>query len=285
RWPLTILLRTSTSGFTPYEPLVLFYFPAYRGTRSTVMRSKINRLPDMIPRGTVALSQWLICKGYSHDLQKRYRGSHWLTSIGNGAMIRSGDKVGYEGAVYALQEQLAASIHPGGRTALSLHGKAHYLELGRPRVCLFGQPGERLPTWFRQHGWGADVEYHRTNLLPAGAGVGTVELSGFSIKASKPTRALMECLYLATDESSYVECGQLMEGLNNVRPAQVQKLLEACTSVKVKRMFLYLAELAGHQWANHLNHNRIDLGSGKRSLVKGGAYVARYDITVPRTLA
>ncbi|MQW94288.1 type IV toxin-antitoxin system AbiEi family antitoxin domain-containing protein [Sinorhizobium fredii] len=85
----------------------------------------------------------------------------------------------------------------------------------------------------------------------------------------------MECLYLATDASSYVECGQLMEGLNNVRPVQVQELV----------MFLYLAELAGHQWVNHLNHNRIDLGSGKRSLMKGGAYVARYDITVPRTWA
>lgn len=41
---------------------------------------------------------------------------------------------------------------------------------------------------------------------------------------------------------------ELMEGLNNLRPNQVQDLLEKCESVKVKRLFLYLAEKAGHEW-------------------------------------
>ncbi|WP_445945084.1 AbiEi antitoxin N-terminal domain-containing protein [Rhizobium sp. CB3060] len=43
--------------------------------------------------------------------------------------------------VYALQAQLAASIHPGGRTALSLHGKAHYLELGAAKGLSFWTTG------------------------------------------------------------------------------------------------------------------------------------------------
>ena len=76
-----------------------------------------------------------------------------------------------------------------------------------------------------------------------------------------------------------------MEGLNNLRPNQVQKLLEDCSSIKVKRLFLYLAEKANHNWVKHLNTERIDLGSGKRSIVKNGVYDSKYKITVPVELA
>ena len=57
----------------------------------------------------------------------------------------------------------------------------------------------------------------------------------------------MECLYLAPKSQLLLEVFELMEGLNN-RPASVQKLLEGCTSVKVKRLFLYLVDKAGHEW-------------------------------------
>lgn len=48
----------------------------------------------------MAQSLWLVQQGYSPDLQKRYRNSEWFTSIGTGTIIRSGDKVDYEGAIY-----------------------------------------------------------------------------------------------------------------------------------------------------------------------------------------
>jgi hypothetical protein len=75
-----------------------------------------------------------------------------------------------------------------------------------------------------------------------------------------------------------------MEGLNNLRPRSVQALLEECTSVKVKRLFLYLAEKAGHEWFDFINLDNIDLGSGKRAIVDGGVYVSKYQITVPKEL-
>ena len=37
-------------------------------------------------------------------------------------------------------------------------------------------------------------------------------------------------------------------GLNDLVPNQVQQLLEQCISVKVKRLFLYLAEKTNHSW-------------------------------------
>lgn len=199
-------------------------------------------------------------------------------------MIRAGDQVGYEGAVYALQKQTNSTIHPGAKTALSLIGKAHYLEMGTGRVVLFGDENENLPAWFRQHDWGAKVEHHQSSFLPHGVGMTDVEFRTFSIKVSGAARALMECLYLAPERQDLVECFELMEGLNNLRPDQVQMLLEGCRSVKVKRLFLYLAEKAGHDWFRFLDVEKVDLGRGKRSVVKGGVYVNKYQITVPRAL-
>ncbi len=109
-----------------------------------------------------------------------------------------------------------------------------------------------------------------------------VELKTFSIKLSSLARAIMECLYLAPLHQDLVECFELMEGLNNLRPQSVQELLEQCTSIKVKRLFLYLAEKVNHDWVKYLNLEKIDLGRGKRSIIKNGVYIPKYQITVPK---
>lgn len=94
----------------------------------------------------------------------------------------------------------------------------------------------------------------------------------------------MECLYLAPEHQPLLEVYELMEGLNNMRPTTVQKLLEACACVKVKRLFLYLADKAGHEWFNHLDITKVSLGTGKRAVVNSGVYIPKYQITVPKEL-
>ncbi len=246
--------------------------------------TKINQLLRSQPVGVVLASAWLVKQGYSLDLLRKYRESGWLESIGTGALIRAGDDVGYEGAVYALQRQLGLSVHPGGITALELLGRAHYLAAKRERIILFGQTGEILPAWFRNREWDARPDYYTSSFLPAGIGMTEAKLGTFTLSVSSAARAMMECLYLVPDREELSACYELMEGLNNLVPATVRKLLEACGSVKVKRLFLYLAEKAGHDWFNRLDLEGIDLGTGKRSLVSGGVYIPRYQITVPREL-
>ncbi|WP_431210330.1 type IV toxin-antitoxin system AbiEi family antitoxin [Puia sp. P3] len=251
---------------------------------STITGSKLNRLLNSHPPGIVLLSSWMTGQGYSHDLQQRYKKSNWLRSLGAGAFIRANDKVGYEGAIYALQEQNGITVHPGGRTALALLGKAHYLELSSGQVVLFGGKGTKLPTWFKNHDWGVKVDYHETSFLPSDLGLTNVELTNFSIKVSGAARAIMECLHLAPQKQELMECFQLMEGLNNLIPKQVQTLLESCQSVKVKRLFLYMAEKADHNWFKYLDLSSVDLGRGKRGVVKNGVLIDKYEITVPREL-
>jgi len=251
---------------------------------STDNRTKINQLINTHPADAILLAGWLSANGYSSDLQKRYRKSGWFDSVGTGAIIRAGRKPTHEGAIYALQKQADSGIHPAGRTALALHGKAHYLELAKNRVTLFGGTRERLPKWFQDYKWDVEIYYYPTSFLPSDAGLVEFNTGSFSINVSSPVRALMECLYLAPERQDLVECAELMEGLNNLRPQTVQELLEKCTSIKVKRLFLYLAEKAGHEWVKYLDLKKVDLGKGKRALVKGGEYVTKYQITVPKEL-
>ncbi|MBC7552424.1 MAG: type IV toxin-antitoxin system AbiEi family antitoxin [Taibaiella sp.] len=251
------------------------------GTQKT---TKINQLLSAYPYGIVFQSAWLTRLGYDSNLQKRYRNSGWLESIGNGAMVRSGDEVGYEGAIYALQNQASSKVHPGGKTALSLLGKAHYLEFSPKKVILFGNDDDMIPTWLKKHNWGIDIEYHPTSFLQGNSGLTTINVKNIYIQISAAARAIMECLYLAPAHQDLLECYQLMEGLNNLIPGQVQELLENCHSVKVKRLFLYMAEKTGHDWFRYINLAKVDLGDGKRSLVKKGVYIARYKITVPKEL-
>lgn len=252
---------------------------------STEKVNKINYLLQSQPKGVVFLTSWLRKNGYSLDLQRRYRKSNWFKSIGRGAMVRAGEEISYQGALYALQEQAAMSIHPGGKTALSILGKSHYLELSAKRVVLFGSTRESMPLWFQNYDWGVELNYYRSGFLPDNLGFTKTKNKAFELKISNATRALMECLYLVPRYQDLYECYELIGGLNNLRPKEVQELLEACNSVKVNRLFLFLAERAGHNWFKYLDKSIIDLGEGKRSIVKGGVYVPKYQITVNKELA
>lgn len=199
-------------------------------------------------------------------------------------MIRQSDQVDYLGGVYALQTQLGKTIHPAAKTALAIQGRAHYLEFSTQGVQLFGGSNESLPSWFARRDWGVSINYKASGFLPADLGLVDVEHKNFAVKVSAPARALMECLYLAPGSQPLVEVFELMGGLNNLRPALTQALLEACQSVKVKRLFMFMAQKAGHDWFDFLDLKKIDLGSGKRSIVKHGIYVPEYQITIPREL-
>jgi len=246
-------------------------------------KSKINRLVSQWPRGTPAAASYLNTKGFSHDLLTQYKKSGWIQSFGRGAYILSGDRVEWPGAVYALQSQLGLNVHPGGKTALELKGYAHYLPSGNRTVFLYATQGLVLPTWFKGDRLGVEVSLTRTNLFPAAPGLGfsEVEEKEFSIRISAPERAAMEMLHLVPGTVGFEEALLIMENLATLRSETVQRLLQACRSIKVKRLFLAMAERHGHPWVSELDLSPVDLGRGKRMIVPGGRYDKKYRITVP----
>lgn len=252
---------------------------------ATNNEQKIKKLLGLHQPGTVCLAAWLEGFSISRNLQTYYRRSGWLEAIGKGAFKRPGDDVHWQGGLYTLQVQARLPIHVGAMTALSMQGLAHYLRLGTETVFLFSIPKKPLPAWFRNHDWNVVIRHIKTTVLPDTLGLTDREEKNFTIEMSGPERAILECLYLAPDEQDLLECYQVMEGLANLRPKLVQELLEACTSIQVKRLFLYMAEKANHQWLSFIDTSRLELGKGDRSVVKGGIYISKYRMTIPRELA
>jgi len=217
---------------------------------------KLNKLLQDTPKGAVLLSSWLISKGYSHSLQHRYLKSNWLETIGSGAFKRKNDDLSVFGAIYALQHQNGKNIHLGGKSALSLLGFAHYIEMSNTSLSFFAQTGYKLPKWFKNNREWKNHKLICSSFLPPQLGTMDYDLGNFKIKM----------------------------GLTSLKPSDVQKLLEACTSVKVKRLFLYFSEVSNHTWFKYLDIDKINLGSGKRSVVKDGMYNEKYSITVPKKI-
>ncbi len=249
-------------------------------------RSKLNRLLRAWPQGAVAVSCWLEAQGAYQQLVHEYEKSGWVRRIGQGAYVRVGDTVEWTGGLHALQEQIKLPVHAGAKTALQMQGYAHFLPMGTGgTVTLFGASGVRLPVWFRQYGWGTELRYTTTKVFAddPDAGLTQKELATYAVTVSAPERAIMEVLYLVPAEESFEEAGLLMEGLTTLRPRLVQSLLEQCGSVKVKRLFMFLAEACNHAWVRKLDLSKVNFGKGKRMIVKGGRLDTKYNITVPDT--
>jgi len=250
------------------------------------MSSKINQLLKNWPTGTVALQSWLDGQGIDSNLARRYREGKWLEPIGRASYRRVGDQVDWKGAVYALQNHAGLSIWPGGLTALSLAGFAHYLPMGRETVWLYGEPGERLPAWFRSHDWGVNLKYQAPHLFDqSDLDLSSGKFGSFVIKLSSLERATFELLYLVPRQISFEHAAEVVQALLNLRPRVMQMYLESCRSIKVKRLLLFLATYYQHPWVKNIELDSVDLGAGKRQIVESGCLDKRFQITVPGEFA
>jgi Transcriptional regulator, AbiEi antitoxin, Type IV TA system/Transcriptional regulator, AbiEi antitoxin N-terminal domain len=252
---------------------------------STNNEIKLKKLLDLHVPGTIILASWLEANGFSYDLQQRYRKSGWLESVGVGAFKRPNETVTWQGALYSLQKQASLPIYIGGLTALSMLGFSHYIRTDAESVYLFSDLKTRLPAWFKKYSWREPINHIRTSFLPKGVGMDDYNEKPFSLTIASPERAIFECLYLTPGKLDLMETYQIMSGLVNLRPGILQKLLEGCNSIKVKRLFLYMSKKTNNQWAQFLDLSSVDFGQGDRSIVKHGVYDPKFRITIPKELA
>lgn len=250
--------------------------------------SKLNQLLAKWPSQVVYTCSWLNDHGFGYDLINKYRKSGWLIGIGHGAVARAGDEVKWEGGVYAIQTQLKLPIHVGGKSALLLKGYGHFIPQGEGwLLSLFSSPDIKLPTWFKTYHWNAKPQLvtSKNFLQEPDVGLSNHQMGTFSIQVSSPERAIFEYLSQVPQSESFEEAKLLMEGLTTLRPKIVQRLLESSQSIKVKRLFLFLAEECNHSWVKKLEVSKINLGKGKRMIEKDGAFNSKYEITIPKSMS
>jgi len=245
--------------------------------------SKINQILQKWPPGTVITTDWLERNGVSRQLVDSYKKSGWLEQIQPGAYKRPNDSVNWPGGVYALQKLQQLPVHVGGITSLEELGFGHYIKRGdQLKVVLWKTPEDRLPSWFQNHEWNANLKVRSVNLFEKGVGALTEKkISGVEVTLSTAERAILEYLYDVPKFESFDEAAYIMEGMVTLRPSLVQELLERCQSIRVKRIFLYMAESNDFPWFRRLDKADIELGRGKREIIKGGKLNKTYQIVVP----
>ncbi len=261
---------------------------------------KLNHLLETLGDTTLVTSRWLRAHGYPSNLVARYMASGWLQSPARGVYLRKNGKPTWEGLLHSLQSEERLPIHAGGRFALAHHGHEHYLRLGdSATLTLYGSA--RLPAWARklplpehiqfcgrgpfdsaQISYGADTSDETLNAQ----GLERLRLSSSPGQTvfSMPERAILEMCDEAPDSPLVHEVNAVIQGLATLRPKLVSTLLQHCRSIKAKRLFLAIADRHRHAWLAHVNLHGVDLGRGKRVLVRDGKLNAKYQITLPADL-
>ena len=244
----------------------------------------LKKLFNILVPGTVVTSSWLESFGISKNLKDYYLEAGWLESIGRGAYKNPNDKVEWYGAINAIQKQTKIKVHLGGLSALAQQGFSHYFRLDKETLQLFSPRQNNLPKWFSDYDWRVNILHKKTSFLFNNIGLKEIDIKQKLITVSSPERAIMECLYLAPTQIDLVECYHIFEGLVNLKPKLVKELLLNCNSVKVKRLFLFMADKSNHDWFQFLDTKDIDLGSGKRMISKNAVYHSKYHISIPKEL-
>lgn len=250
------------------------------------MATKIQQIMELVPRDSVLFGPWLSGHGLDARSQHAYMKSGWLARITKGVYMLRGASPSLMAIISSYNTQLDKHCIVGAFTALQLRGYAHYLPMGKPKAYLFTNRENKLPSWMVNGDWDMSVKYMTTSFLGEDLlGVESMTVEQYDLLVSSPERAILECLNLPDSASSLLDIYYVMEGLTTLRPKLVQALLESCTSRKVKRVFLYMAEKANHPWYKALDLDRVSLGTSRLMVTQTGKYIGKYNMTISKELA
>lgn len=257
----------------------------------------LNQVPESLSKkvleGLVVNRRWLQEKEIARPDVDYYLRSGALKPVARGFYRRPGPPLPWQSITYSLQ-QMGFNCHVGGHTALDDQGYGHFLPLsGSRQVALYS--ADTLPQWLST--------WHQDQPLPSNRfqftlhklrwlkhvqsdflGVHSFGHWDWQMKYATAELALLELLVALESETNFQQLDRVFESLTSLRPKRVQHLLEVCPSIKARRLFGWFAERHDHAWFSKIDWKQINLGAGKRSVVRGGRYNSRWKITVPRNL-
>jgi hypothetical protein len=215
----------------------------------------VTTLDAVLREGLLVNRPWLQDHGFDRPAIDYYLRAGKLEAVAHGVYRKPGPALKWQNVVYSLSE-LGYRVHVGHLSALAFHGFQHYLKL---------------------------VEMVRNPFRDLELGVEDVPFGTWDwpIRYASPERAFLELTSTVSSAEEIRQAQFMMEGAANLKPTLLQSLLQECRQVKTKRLLLWIAREQGHPWYRHIDPAKIDLGSGKRQIVKGGVLDDEFLITVP----
>jgi hypothetical protein len=269
------------------------------------MKPKNDHLKDaqiQLQSGLLVTREWLLAQGLStHNIDNQLKSGR-LVAMYRGVYHRPHVSLNWQNIASSLSFLYHDQWLVGGLTALELLGFAHFMNLsGQHKVHLYG--AKPLPKWVQAHLTEAEkdvseltkttfywqgtsrlwhdnndelLKRHTTNIAWRG--------SLPPMLVSTAERALLEMLMIVPKQVSLENADYIVQAMTNLSPRKLKEVLTACKSVKVKRLFFWLADRQQYSWRKKLQIENFDLGAGKRVIVKGGKLDQQYNITVPEHL-
>jgi hypothetical protein len=250
-----------------------------------------QHLKKLLPSGLVATKTWLQEQGLPRHFIDNAVKSRTLLILSPGVYVRDESPLNWQGIVASLQRMHPAPVTVGGLTALSLEGLTHYQLKGQiVPVSLYS--ASPLPSWLNKITGNARFEGHSTRRLwpePVMDDKRYLRESQWReslppVRYSTPEKAVIELLADVPNTISFEHADQIMQGLSLLSPRKLELLLQANTSIKCKRLFLWLAQRHNHGWFNYLKPEHYDLGGGKREIARSGRLDTTWNITVPKDM-
>lgn len=256
------------------------------------MKKQKQDLIALLPLNQLTSRYALLKQGFSPHTLDNYLKSGVLKKLVNGIYMRQESKLSWQGVVTSLPNLVEEPVAIGGLTALELQGFAQYLSLNKQRKIHLYSSGYcpvRLKAIFKQID-DVELQWHRTARLWANGWPDKTMLSAYqwreeTMSMSTPEQAMLEVLMAMPQEVSFEHAEQLMQGLTQLSPRKLDALLKDCKSVKVKRLFFWLAERFNYPWFKKLDVHDYTLGSGKRMIAKNGRLDTQYNISVPKSFS
>jgi hypothetical protein len=241
-----------------------------------------NKLLQLLPEGIVTSRHWLMAQGWE--------------PVAYGVYKRPFGTVTWQGLLFSLQSIFELDVVAGGLTALGLQGYGQYMPLSeQQRVDVY--TSQLLPTWIEGVVKSTTFILHSNKewLGRSKTVAELAELQKFTkdyqwktdavpVKISMPERAILEVLSQVPEKISFDHARELIQGMSSLSPRKLQVLLETCQNRKVVRLFCWMAEMQDYPWFKKLDISRLNMGTGKRVLLKGGKWNAKYQITVPQII-
>ncbi len=243
-------------------------------TRPTFLKNLLQ-LNKEIPVTTEKLKRM----GISPFLARKYKENKWLESIGVGAYKFPGTQLTIEGLLHSIQKDLSLPIYAGAKTALEMAGIRHYYR-EKEKVYLFSDRKSNLPLWIKNYPWDRDmipIKTSKWNKKEYMYNPGTKEFDFFI--ASKEL-AILQQIELINRGERFEETAQLFELLDSLDPERLNELLTEA-SIKVKRIFLFLADHYNHPWRKNIQPDVIDSGRSIITIEKRGKYLKNFHLVIP----
>ncbi|MFT5612503.1 MAG: hypothetical protein ACI9I4_002101 [Neolewinella sp.] len=229
---------------------------------------------------------------YSYGLTRPdvdyYVRSGFLTSFAHGVYHRKSDYNLTWHEVVASLADLGSEVHVGGISVIREAGLDHFVSVSDTTSSISLFSAEVLPKWLNNKSFAIPfISKKQSWLKKLPDSVHRSQPFGQwerGIKYATLELALLEQLVDAKLESDIVAIDRQLEGMANLSPTRLNELLVLCSNVKAKRLLGWLSNRHEHAWVEHLKWDAVDLGKGKRSIIKGGRYNDQWQITVPRKM-